>query len=76
LDKIKGKGKYYVRLHILKILYENKYLFLKKNSLIQRLKKNIEELEEPSTKLNTYKITKKKLLFKRCSLNEIKDKRY
>ena len=47
MDKIKGKGKYYVRLHILKILYENKYLFLKKNSLIQR-KKNIEELEEPS----------------------------
>jgi hypothetical protein len=39
LDKIKGKGKYYVRLHILKILYENKYLFLKKNSLIQRKKK-------------------------------------
>jgi len=49
--------------------------FFKKIHLYKE-KKNIEELEEPSTKLNTYKITKKKLLFKRCSLNEIKDKRY
>ena len=50
--------------------------FKKKIHLYKDKKKYIEELEEPSTKLNTYKITKKKLLFKRCSLNEIKDKRY
>jgi hypothetical protein len=75
LDKIKGKGKYYVRLHILKILYENKYLFFKKIHLYKD-KKKYRRIGRTFYKIKYIQNNKKKLLFKRCSLNEIKDKRY
>jgi len=38
--------------------------FFFKKFTYTKIKKNIEELEEPSTKLNTYKITKKNCYLK------------
>jgi hypothetical protein len=51
--------KYYERMHMLEISFENKFFFSKnKVHLYRRLKKIIDESKKPLKKLNVYKITK------------------
>jgi len=56
---MKSKKKILCKLHILEILFENKYFYFKNKGLLYKIKKIIDELEKSLQKSNEYKITKK-----------------